>query len=99
MQTLPILAASQVELDAFLRANPWLNPNFVQRVSEPKHLQWRGGLVLAVPGWEFSGSIAHPREILQVIHSRDMQLVVLDHADLQYVPATPTITVPTKCQA
>lgn len=81
MNTVPIIAGSQVELDAFLRANPWLNPAFVTRVTEPEHLQWRGGLVLALPGWEVAPAIAHPRKLLEVIAQRGMHLVVLDPAE------------------
>lgn len=80
MKTLPIIAGSQFELDAFLRATPWLNAEHVTRVTEPEHLQWRAGLVLALPGWELAPAIRKPRELLAMVARRNMQLVVLEHA-------------------
>lgn len=89
MNTLPIIAGSQIELDAFLRATPWLNAEHVTRVTEPEHLQWRAGLVLALPGWELAPAIRKPRDLLAMVARRNMQLVVLEHAayDLTIQPA------------
>lgn len=82
MKYLPILAGSHIELQAFLRANPWLNPRQVFRVFDRPSLQAisRGHLLLALPGWDGSPTIENPRAMLQMIHERHLQLVVLENA-------------------
>lgn len=82
MKYLPILAGSHIELQAFLRANPWLNPRQVFRVFDRPSLLaiGRGQLLLALPGWDSSPSIDNSREMLQEIHARHLQLVVLENA-------------------
>lgn len=82
MKYLPILAGSHIELQAFLRANPWLNPRNVFRVFDSESLQTigRGQLLLALPAWEGSPVIESPRALLQLIHERHLQLVVLENA-------------------
>lgn len=80
MKNLPVIAGSQVELDCYLRANPWINPNAVARVTCPLDLLGHVGMVIALPAWEASPSIAHPRQILQTIAENGLQLVVLENA-------------------
>lgn len=82
MKYLPILAGSHIELQAFIRANPWLNPFRVFRVFDRPSLQAidRGQLLLALPGWEGSPTVESPRSMLQMIHERHLQLVVLENA-------------------
>jgi hypothetical protein len=86
MKYLPIIAGSRIELDAFLNANPWIDRECVVRIGESADLLGRAGLVLALPGWEFSPSIRRPRELLTTIATRGMQLVVLEQAAYQLTP-------------
>lgn len=86
MKYLPIISGSRIELDAFLNANPWIDRERVVRIREAVDLKDRAGLVLALPGWEFSPSIRRPRELLTTIAARGMQLVVLEQAAYQLTP-------------
>lgn len=80
MKQIPILAGSQIELDCYLRANPWINKQAVIRVTQPYDLHGHGGMVLALPAWQASPSIANPRGILEFIAAHGMQLVALEQA-------------------
>lgn len=77
MKNIPILAPSRLHLLAFLAACPWINHEHVVAVESERDLHGHGGLVLAIPGWEHSPSIARPRDILEFINSTGMQLVVV----------------------
>lgn len=86
MKYILIVAGSRIELNAFLEANPWINREAVISVREADDLRTRGGLVLALPGWEHSPSIRRPRELLEAITRQGMQLVVLEQAAYQIRP-------------
>lgn len=77
MKNIPILAPSRLHLQSFLSGNPWINPEHVVRVESDHDLHGHGGLVLALPDWQHSPSIARPRAILEFINSTGMQLVVV----------------------
>lgn len=81
MNTLPILAASQLQFAAFIQASPWLNSDNVTRVTEPEHLQWRSGFVLALPDWHLGPAVQRPREILEAIQRSGLQLVAVGGAE------------------
>ncbi len=90
-QKLPILAPSQVELLAWLRANRWINPEHVQRVLKPQDFDAGAPMLLALPGWNLSPTISDPRGILQRAHSLGVQVLVLERAAFKL---TPSVTVP-----
>lgn len=96
MKNLPIIAGSRLELDAFLDANPWVERDRVVRIREAADLYDRAGLVLALPGWEYSPSIQRPRELLSTIAQRGMQLVVLEQAAYQLSPGPAGLSIESK---
>lgn len=92
MMKIPIISPSRYELQAFLDHNPWINRDAVVPVTDAKDLRGRAGLVLALPGWQYSPSIRSPRELLEVITARGMQLVVLEQAAYQLKAMSDVVT-------
>lgn len=86
MKNIAIISPSRRDLEAYLLANPWINAGAVTPVTAPEDLHGHGGLVLALPGWQWSPSIARPRAILDLISAHGMQLVVLEQAAYQLQP-------------
>ena len=80
MKRIAIIATSRRDLESYLLANPWINAEAVTPVTSTEDLHGHGGLVLALPGWQYSPSIARPRAILEFIGAHGMQLVVLEQA-------------------
>lgn len=86
MKNIAIISPSRRELEAYLLANPWINAGAVTTVTSSEDLHGYGGLVLALPGWESSPSIARPRALLEFMAAHGMQLVVLEHAAYEITP-------------
>lgn len=85
MKQIPIIAGSNLELQAYVAANTWINPEAVVRITKAEDLLGHHGLVLALPGWESSPSIQYQRRLMEFIMVRGMQLVVLEQAAYQLV--------------
>lgn len=80
MKNILIIAGSQLELQAYVAANTWINSEAVVRVTKAEDLLGHAGLILALPGWQASPSIENPRRLMEFIGVRGMQLVVLEQA-------------------
>lgn len=92
MKNILIIAGSQLELQAYVAANTWINPEAVVRITQAEDLLGQHGLVIALPGWEASPSIANPRRLMEFIMVRGMQLVVLEQAAYQFKVAQDVAT-------
>ena len=92
MKHILILAPSRNQAHDFLVENQWINHGRARIVHSPNDLRGISHcLVLALPGWQHSPSITHPRTILEEIARRNMQLVALEQ-DVAYRPRRESLT-------